>query len=117
MRGGDKRTGELFSSVDLEKRARSGHPLRAIRGLVNEALVALEHEFSALYAPIGRPSNDTKLRPHINSASTCEGALDRVERCQRNGAVMPAHAPGRAFAGPGTRRRPRSNEKQPYVAP
>ena len=56
MRGGDKRTGELFSYVDLEKRVRSGHPLGAIRGLVNEALVALEHEFSALYAPIGRPS-------------------------------------------------------------
>ena len=56
MRGWDKRTGELFSYVDLEKRVRSGHPLRAIRGFVNEALVALEHEFSALYAPIGRPS-------------------------------------------------------------
>jgi hypothetical protein len=56
MRGGDKSTGELFSYVDLEKRVRSDHPLRAIRGLVNEALVALEHEFSALYAPIGRPS-------------------------------------------------------------
>ena len=56
MRGGDKRTGELFSYVDLEKRVRSDHPLRAIRGLVNEALAALEHEFSGLYAPIGRPS-------------------------------------------------------------
>jgi transposase len=55
MRGGDKRTGELFSYVDLEKRVGSGHPLRAISGLVNEALVALEHEFSAL-SPIGRPS-------------------------------------------------------------
>ena len=53
MRGGDKRAGELFSYVDLEKRVRSDHPLRAIRGLVNEALVALEHEFFALYAPIG----------------------------------------------------------------
>ena len=53
MRGGDKRTGELFSYVDLEKRVRSDHPLRAIR---DEALVALEHEFSALYAPMGRPS-------------------------------------------------------------
>lgn len=55
-RGEDKWTGELFSYVDLEKRVRSDHPLRAIRGLVNEALVALEHEFAALYAPIGRPS-------------------------------------------------------------
>src|SRR5260370_17187109 len=51
----DKRTGELFSYVDLEKRVRSGHPLRAIGGLVNEALAPLEHEFSALYAPICRP--------------------------------------------------------------
>ena len=41
MRGEDKGTGELFSYVDLEKRVRSDHPLRAIRGLVNEALVAL----------------------------------------------------------------------------
>ena len=56
MRGGDKRTGELFSYVDLEKRVRSDHPLRTIRGLVNKALVALEQEFSGLYAPIGRPS-------------------------------------------------------------
>ena len=56
MRGGDERTGELFSYVNLEKRVRSDHPLRAIRGLVNEALVALEQEFAALYAPIGRPS-------------------------------------------------------------
>src|SRR5262249_46259619 len=53
MRGGDEQTGELFSYVNLEKRVRSDHPLRAIRGLVNEALVALEQEFAALYAPIG----------------------------------------------------------------
>jgi transposase len=56
MRGGDEQTGELFSYVNLEKRVRSDHPLRAIRGLVNEALVALEQEFAALNAPIGRPS-------------------------------------------------------------
>ena len=56
MRGGDEQTGELFSYVNLEKRVRSDHPLRTIRGLVNEALVALEQEFAALYAPIGRPS-------------------------------------------------------------
>jgi transposase len=56
MRGGDKRTGELFSYVDLEKRVRSDHPLRAIRAIVNEALSALEREFAALYSPLGRPS-------------------------------------------------------------
>ena len=45
MRGGDERSGELFSYVDLEKRVRADHPLRAIRAIVNEALAALEREF------------------------------------------------------------------------
>jgi transposase len=56
VRGGDNRTGELFSYVDLEARVRSDHPLRAIRTIVNEALAALEGEFAALYSPLGRPS-------------------------------------------------------------
>ena len=56
MRGGDDRSGELFSYVDLEARVRRDHPLRAIRSIVNEALSALEREFAALYSPIGRPS-------------------------------------------------------------
>ena len=56
MRGGDNRTGELFSYVDLEARVRRDHPLRAIRAMVNEALAALEREFAVLYSPIGRPS-------------------------------------------------------------
>ena len=56
MRGGDNRTGELFSYVDLEARVRRDHPLRAIGTIVNEALSALKREFAALYSPIGRPS-------------------------------------------------------------
>jgi len=56
VRGGDNRTGELFSYVDLEARVRRDHPPRAIRTIVNEALAVLEHEFAALYSPIGRPS-------------------------------------------------------------
>jgi transposase len=56
MRGADDRTGALFSYVDLEARIRRDHPLRAVRVLVNEALSALEREFAALYAPLGRPS-------------------------------------------------------------
>jgi transposase len=56
MRGGDNRTGELFSYVDLEARVRGDHPLRRIRAIVNEALAALERDFAALYSPIGRPS-------------------------------------------------------------
>ena len=56
MRGGDERSGSLFSYVDLEARVGKNHPLRAIRAIVNEALSALAAEFSALYSPIGRPS-------------------------------------------------------------
>ena len=56
MRGGDDRTGSLFSYVDLEARVRGDHPLRAIRTIVNEALAELEREFASLYARIGRPS-------------------------------------------------------------
>jgi transposase len=56
VRGGDNRTGELFSYVDLEVRVRRDHPLRAIRVIVNEALARLERDFAALYSPIGRPS-------------------------------------------------------------
>jgi hypothetical protein len=41
MRGSDKRPGELFSYVNLEKRIRSDHPLRAIRALTDSVLAAL----------------------------------------------------------------------------
>jgi transposase len=56
MRGGDERSGSLFSYVDLETRVGKDHPLRTIRGVVNEALAGLSGEFSALYSSMGRPS-------------------------------------------------------------
>ena len=56
MRGDDKRTGQLFSYVDLEARVRRDHPLRAIRTIVNKSLGTLEREFAARYSTIGRPS-------------------------------------------------------------
>ena len=56
MRGADKRSGELFSYVDLEKRVRMDHPLRPIRELANTALSALSGDFAALYSRTGRPS-------------------------------------------------------------
>lgn len=56
MRGSGQRSGELFSYVDLEKRVRADHPLRAIRELTDAALAALSAEFAALYAAVGRPS-------------------------------------------------------------
>lgn len=56
MRGGDQRSGALFSYVDLEDRVPGGHPLRPIRAIVNQALVALSLDFERLYGRIGRPS-------------------------------------------------------------
>jgi hypothetical protein len=41
MRGTDRRSGELFSYVDLEQRVRADHPLRAIRETANAALDAV----------------------------------------------------------------------------
>jgi hypothetical protein len=48
VRGGDNRTGELFSYVDLE-----AHPVRAIRTIVNEALSAPEREFAGSSRRLG----------------------------------------------------------------
>jgi transposase len=56
MRGSDGRTGSLFSYVDLEDRVPAKHPLRLIRGIVNDVLVALDPEFAKIYAAGGRPS-------------------------------------------------------------
>src|ERR1700693_1018722 len=56
MRGSDKRTGSLFSYVDLEDRVPAKHPLRMIRRMVNDVLLALDTEFERIYAATGRPS-------------------------------------------------------------
>jgi len=56
MRGSDKRSGSLFSYVDLEARVRRDHPLRAIRQLSDAALESLTATFGELYARTGRPS-------------------------------------------------------------
>ncbi len=56
MRGEDRSSGSLFSYVDLESRVPAGHPLRLIRGIVNEVLDVLSVEFERLYSHTGRPS-------------------------------------------------------------
>src|SRR5215471_6879834 len=56
MRGSDRRSGELFSYVDLERRIRTDHPLRTIRLVADAALQSLSIEFGSLYSDLGRPS-------------------------------------------------------------
>jgi transposase len=55
MRGEDRSSGSLFSYVDLESRVPADHPLRLIRGIVNEVLLSLSAEFEGLYSHTGRP--------------------------------------------------------------
>jgi transposase len=56
MRGDDFHQGAVFSYVSAEQRVPQDHPLRAIRAMVDEALVGLSGHFDTLYARGGRPS-------------------------------------------------------------
>lgn len=56
MRGDDKRAEGMFSYVRLEERIAADHPLRAIRGLVDEVLTKMSGQLSGLYSHTGRPS-------------------------------------------------------------
>jgi transposase len=56
MRGGDEKSGSLFSYVDIEDRVPEKHPLRLIRHIVNDVLLTLDGEFAKIYAATGRPS-------------------------------------------------------------
>jgi transposase len=56
MRGEDLQQGAVFSYVSLEQRVPQDHPLRAIRGMVEEALRGLSAHFDSLYARGGRRS-------------------------------------------------------------
>ena len=56
MRGGDEQTAAMFSYLSPEALVPQGHPLRAIRGVVNAALERLSPEFAKLYSPFGRAS-------------------------------------------------------------
>src|SRR5271169_3197079 len=56
MRGDEKQQTAMFSYISLEQRVPIGHPLRAIRAMVDQALNELWLHFDALYARRGRPS-------------------------------------------------------------
>lgn len=56
MRGKDESQDSLFSYGCLEERIPAGHALRPIRQMADEALRAMDGDFTKLYAPLGRPS-------------------------------------------------------------
>lgn len=56
MRGDDKQQAAMFSYVTMEQRIPAGHPMRRIRGLVDQALAKMEGVLNGLYSEVGRPS-------------------------------------------------------------
>ncbi len=56
MRGEDIQQSELFSYGSLEERVPAGHPLRAIRAMVDEALREMSARFDEIYPEDGRRS-------------------------------------------------------------
>jgi transposase len=56
MRGKDHQQSDMFSYLSPEQRVRKNHPLRAIRSMVDRALVNMSGRFDEMYAVIGRPS-------------------------------------------------------------
>ena len=56
MRGSDEQTSHMFSYVVPEHRVRPDHPLRAIRRMTDEVLLALSPRFDRMYSDMGRPS-------------------------------------------------------------
>ena len=56
MRGDDQQQNHIFSYLSPEMRVRKDHPLRVIRGMVDEVLTHLSRRFDTMYARVGRPS-------------------------------------------------------------
>lgn len=56
MRGDDFQQDAMFSYISPEQRVPADHPLRPIRGMVDEVLKGLSGRFDKLYASTGRPS-------------------------------------------------------------
>src|SRR3989442_4927719 len=56
MCGKDEQQLDVFSYISPEQRVPQDHPLRALRGMTDEALKDLRPRFNTLYAKTGRPS-------------------------------------------------------------
>ena len=55
MRGRPENNGSLWYSINVEDLIEPGHPLRAMKRMVDEALHEMSDAFSAAYSTNGRP--------------------------------------------------------------
>jgi transposase len=56
MRGSDQKQDAMFSYVSPEQRVPTEHPLRTLRGMMDDILKEMSPRFAKLYADTGRPS-------------------------------------------------------------
>jgi transposase len=77
-RGGDPQQAAIFSYLAPEARRPQGHPLRAIRGLVEAVPKALAPKFDRWYAQTGRPS----IAPEPWLRAVLLQVLDTVRRAR-----------------------------------
>lgn len=56
MRGTEQLQEPMFSYISAEKRVPKEHPLRPLRGLVDEILRGMSKDFEQMYSNVGRPS-------------------------------------------------------------
>src|SRR5215212_7943105 len=92
MRGSDKRSGSLFSYVDLEARVRRDHPLRAIRHFADGALEALTVGFGELYSSTGRPSIPPEMLLRAMLLQAFYTIRSGITRCSRKTAIGSSRA-------------------------
>src|SRR6476620_5417027 len=56
MRGIQDKQTSLWAVITIEDRIPSSHPLRGVKELADQRLVALSRVFNRMYSPVGRPS-------------------------------------------------------------
>src|SRR5215475_9206828 len=56
MRGTEQRQEPMFSYISAEKRVPQEHPLRPLKGIVDEILKGMSRQFEQMYSSMGRPS-------------------------------------------------------------
>lgn len=83
MRGSDGMQKALFTVAKLDDSVPADHPLRAIRGLVNEALAGLNKLFNTIYADCGRASvaPEKLLRAMLASAASVNSLRRNSTAC------------------------------------
>ena len=56
MRGIQDKQTSMWAVITIEDRIPSSHPLRGVKELADQRLVALSRVFNRMYSPVGRPS-------------------------------------------------------------